>query len=152
MREDLAQSHRSWGRVNLELRSQDSVGGRVTAYSGQWQIQLRESGLNEQVQETLQMFPEMILATRPLMGSVLMASRMRKHPNWLSTRVPRRQCLKWGSWMDPIDAVVRRAGRLSLASPALPHRTLGCLSVSVTGHLGCFLRDGSSPHQPGGET
>lgn len=56
MREDLAQSHRSWGRVNLELRSQDSVGGRVTAYSGQWQIQLRESGLNERVQETLQMF------------------------------------------------------------------------------------------------
>lgn len=32
--------------------------------------------------------------------------------------------------------VGRRAGCLSLASPALPHHTLGCLSVSVTGHPG----------------
>ena len=50
---------------------------------------------------------------------------------------PKEAMLETGHMDGPHrHCVGRRAGRLSLASPALPHRTLGCLSVSVTGHPG----------------
>lgn len=70
----------------------------------------------------------------------------------MSLRVPRKQRLKQANMDGPLRGHTgRRAGRLSLTSPTLPHCTLGCLPVFITRHLGCFLRGCSSRHQPGGE-
>lgn len=50
----------------------------------------------------------------------------------MSLRVPRKQCLKHVNMDGPLRGHTgRRAGRLSLTSPTLPHRTLGCLPVCL---------------------
>lgn len=71
----------------------------------------------------------------------------------MSLQVPRKQCLKRGTWMDPIDTVW--GGELAALASCLPRCPTAPWAVSPSASqvtLGCFLRDGSSPHQPGGET
>lgn len=64
-------------------------------------------------------------------------------PTWLfsphESSGPREAMPEMGCMDGPHrHCVGRRTGCLSLTSPALPHRTLGCLSISITGHPGLF--------------
>lgn len=63
-----------------------------------------------------------------------------KMPTWLFSpheSSGRREAMPETGCMDG-PCVGRRASHLSLASPTPPHRTLGCLCISIAGHPGLF--------------